>query len=47
MCLLRKKGKSKVLSGGFCLLDSEAKQRALQFLHNLRSNGNNYSSDPK
>ena len=33
MFLLRNKGKSKVLSGGFCLLDLEVKQRALQFLH--------------
>ena len=31
MCLLRNKnGKSKVLSGGFCLRDSEAKQKALK-----------------
>ena len=30
MCLRRKKkGKSKVLSGGFCVRDSEAEQRAL------------------
>ena len=34
MCLRRKKkGKSKVLSGRFCLRDSEAEQRALQLLH--------------
>ena len=34
MCLLgKKKGKSKVLSRGFCLFDSETEQRALQFLH--------------
>ena len=32
MCLeQRKKGKSKVLSRGFCLFDSETEQRALQF----------------
>ena len=34
MYLRRKeKGKSKIFSDGFCLLDSEAEQRALQFLH--------------
>ena len=34
MCLRRKKkGKSKVLSGGFCIRDSEADQRVLQLLH--------------
>ena len=34
MCFGRKKkGKYKVLSGGFCLRDSEDEQRALQFLH--------------
>ena len=45
MCLRRKKkGKSKTLSRRFCLLDSEAKQRALQFLHIYCSNVNSYSS---
>ena len=44
MCLLlNKKGKSKVLSGGFCLRDSEAEQKALQFLHIQRSKVNSYS----
>ena len=34
MCFKRKKkGKSKVTSGGFCLGYSEVEQRALQFLH--------------
>ena len=34
MCIGRKnKGKSKVLSDVFFLLDSEAEQKALQFLH--------------
>ena len=31
-------GKYKVLSGGFCLRDSEAEQRALPFLHIYYSN---------
>ena len=48
MCLRRKKkGKSKVLSRGFCLRDSEAKQRALRFLHLYCSNVNSYSSAPE
>ena len=34
MCLRRKKkGKSKVFSGGFCVRDSEGEQRAFQLLH--------------
>ena len=34
MCIGRKnKGKSKVLSGGFCLRHSEAEYKALQFLN--------------
>ena len=45
MCLRRKKkGKSEVLSGGFCLRDSEAEQRALRFLHIYCSDVNSYSS---
>ena len=45
MCLRRKKqGKSKVLSGEFCLRDSEAEQRSLQFLHIYCSNLNSYCS---
>ena len=48
MCLLRnKKGKSKALSGGLCLRDLEAKQKALQFLHMKRSNVCSYSSASK
>ena len=48
ICLRRKKkGKSKVLSGRFCFLDSEAEQRALPFLYINCSNlspggGGNY-----
>ena len=45
MCVRRKKkGKSKVLSHGFCLRDSEAEQRASNFLHIYCSNVNSYSS---
>ena len=48
MCVRRKKrGKSKLLSGGFCLRDSEAEQRALQFLHIYCLNFNSYSSAPE
>ena len=48
MCLRRKeKGKSKVLFGGFCVRDSEAEQRALQFLHICYSNLNTYLSAPE
>ena len=48
MCLRRKKkGKYKVLSGGFCLHDSEAEQRALEFFHIYCSNLNSYSSAPE
>ena len=48
MCLRRKKkGKSEVVSGGFCLRDSEIKQRALQSLHIYCSNVNSYSSTPE
>ena len=43
----KKKGKSKVLSGGFCLRDSKVEQRSLQFLHIHRSNVNSYSSAPE
>ena len=44
MCFGRKKkGKSKVLSGGFCLHDSEAEQRALHSLHIYCSNVDSYS----
>ena len=48
MCLRRKKkGKSKVLSRGFCLHDSEAEQRALQFLHIYCLNVDSYSLAPE
>ena len=48
MCLTRrKKGKCKVLSRGFCISDSEAEQRALQFLHIHCSSVNSYSSAPE
>ena len=48
MCLLRqKKGKSKVLSRGFCLFDSETEQRALQFLHICCSDVRSHSSAPE
>ena len=43
----RKQGKSKVLSGGFCVRDAEAEQRALQLLHNHCSIGNSYASAPE
>ena len=48
MCLTRKKkGKSKALSGQFCLRYSEAEQTALQFLHIYCSNVNSCSSAPE
>ena len=48
MCFGRKKkDKSKVLSGGFCLRDSEAEQRALQLLHIYCLNVDSYSSAPE
>ena len=53
MCLRRKKkgkslsGKSKFLSRGFCLRDSEAEQRALQFLDICFSTVNSYSLAPR
>ena len=40
-------GKSKVLSCGFCLFDSETKQRALQFLHIYCSEVRSHSSAPE
>ena len=42
-----KKGKSKVLSGGFCVRDSEADQRALQLLHIYCSIANSYFAAPE
>ena len=42
-----KKGKSKVLSSGFCLFGSEAKQRALQFLHIYCSDERSHSTAPE
>ena len=48
MCIGRKKkGKSKVLSRGFRLRDSEAEQKALQFLHIHCSNVNSPFSVPE
>ena len=47
MLKIKKKGKFKVLSRQFHLRDSEAEQRALQFLHIHCSNVNSYSSDPE
>ena len=48
MCLLRqKKGKSKVLSRGFCLFDSETEQRALQFWHIYCSDIRSHCSAPE
>ena len=44
MLKTKEKSKSKVLSGRFRLRDSEAEQRALQFLHIYCSNLNSYSS---
>ena len=40
-------GKSKVLSRGFCLFDSETEQRALQFLHIYCSDVRSHSSAPE
>ena len=42
--LIMKEGKSKVLSYGFCLRDSEAEQGALQLLHTYCANVDSYSS---
>ena len=48
MCLKRKKkGKSKVLFGRFCLGDSEAEQRALQFLNIYCLNVDSYCPAPE
>ena len=48
MCFRRKKkGKSRVLSGGFCLRDSAADQRVLQSLHIYCSNANSYALAPE
>ena len=48
MCFRRKKkGKSKVPSGEFCLRDSEVEQRALHLLHIHCSNVNSYCSAPE
>ena len=40
-------GKSKVLSHGFCLFDSETEQRALQLLHIYCSDVRSHSSVPE
>ena len=48
MCLWqKKKGKSKVLSRGFWLFDSETEQKALQFLHIYCSDVRSHSSAPE
>ena len=48
MCLRRKKkGRSKVLSGGLCLRYSEAEERALQWMHICCSIVDSYSSGPE
>ena len=47
MLKTKKKSKSKVLSGGFCVHDSETEQRALQLLHIYCSIANSYSSAPE
>ena len=43
----KKKGKSKVLAGRFCVRDSEGEQRALKLLHIYCSIANSYSSAPE
>ena len=43
----KKKGKSKVLSRRFCLFDSEAEQRELQFLHIYCSDVRSHSTAPE
>ena len=48
MCFRRKKrGIPKVMSGGFCLHDSETEQRALQSLRIYCLNVDSYSSAPE
>ena len=47
MLITKEKGKSKVLSCGFCLFDSETVQRALQFLHIYCSDVHSHSSAPE
>ena len=47
MLIKKKKGKSKILSRGFCLFDSETEQRALQFLHIYCSDVRSHSSSPE
>ena len=47
MCLKRKKGKSIVLSRGFCSFDSETEQRVLIFWHYHYSDVRSYSSAPE
>ena len=43
----KKKGKSKVLSRGFCLFDSETEQRESQFLHIYCSDVHSHSAAPE
>ena len=47
MLITKEEGKSKVLSRGFCLFDSETEQRALQFLHIYCSDVRSHSSAPE
>ena len=47
MLKTKEEGKSKILSGGFCLRDSEAEQRVLRLLHSNSSDVNRYSSAPE
>ena len=46
MLITKEEGKSKVLSRGFCLFDSETERRALQFLHIYCSDVRSHSSAP-
>ena len=45
--MTKEKAKPIVMSCRFCLFDSGAEQRALQFLHIYCSNVNSYSSAPE
>ena len=43
----KKKGKSKVIFGGFCVRDSDAEQKELQLQHIYYSIANSHSSAPE
>ena len=47
MLLRKKRGKSKVLSRGFCLFDSETEQRALQLVNIYCTDVRSHSSAPE